>query len=189
MQNLVKQVDNFSNRLNEFIYKITGTLVLLLFGLVLYGIFFRYFLGNPLSWVLPISRLILVWIGLLSISIAFKEGQHIALGGFVSMLPMVIKKIILGLGYILILIYLFILVWEGFPIALQSTQLIMISAKFQIPTTWSMMAVPVSALINLIHLLPIPLLIQRNIKDKEIEKRIQRNIKDKEIEKNKISKE
>jgi len=167
MQNLLNQVDNFSNRLNEVISLITGILVLLLFGLVLYGIIFRYFLGSPISWVLSISRLIMVWTSLLSISIAFKKGQHINLGGFISILPKGVRRIILGFGYILAFIYLFILVWKGFPIALQSTQLIMISAKLQIPQIWSMMAVPVSALLNLIHLLPIPLLIERYIKEEE----------------------
>jgi len=167
MQNLTKRIDYFSTRLNIYIYKITGLLILVQFGIVLYGVFFRYFLNNPLSWVLPISRIILVWTGLLGISIAFKEGEHVALKGFVSKLPMVIKKVILGLGYIFIIIYLFILVLKGFPIALHSTQLIMISEKLQISLSWSMMAIPVSAAINLIHLLPIPLLIQRDLKEIE----------------------
>jgi len=43
----------------------------------------------------------------------------------------------------------------------------MISEKLQIPLSWSMMAVPVSATINLIHLLPIPLLIQKKLEEKE----------------------
>lgn len=167
MQNFTERIDYFSTRLNIFVYKITGILILVQFGIVLYGVFFRYFLNNPLSWVLPISRIILVWTGLLGISIAFKEGEHVALKGFVSKLPVVIKKVILVLGYVLIMIYLFILVWKGFPIALQSTQLIMISEKLQISLSWSMMAVPVSAAINLIHLLPIPLLIQSDLKEKE----------------------
>jgi len=167
MQNFIKQIDYFSTRLNVFIYKITGVLILVQFGIVIYGVFFRYFLNNPLSWVLPISRIILVWTGLLGISIAFKEGEHVALKGFVSNLPVVIQKIILFFGYILIIIYLFILILKGFPIALDSTQLIMISEKLQIPVSWSMMAIPISAAINLIHLLPIPLLIQRDLKEIE----------------------
>jgi len=167
MQNFIKQIDYFSTRLNVFIYKITGALILVQFGIVVYGVFFRYFLNNPLSWVLPISRIILVWTGLLGISIAFKEGEHVALKGFVSNLPVVIQKIILFFSYILIIIYLSILILKGFPIALDSTQLIMISEKLQIPLSWSMMAIPISAAINLIHLLPIPLLIQRDLKEIE----------------------
>jgi len=167
MQNFIKQIDYFSTRLNVFIYKITGALILVQFGIVVYGVFFRYFLNNPLSWVLPISRIILVWTGLLGISIAFKEGEHVALKGFVSNLPVVLQKIILFFGYILIIIYLSILILKGFPIALDSTQLIMISEKLQIPLSWSMMAIPISAAINLIHLLPIPLLIQRDLKEIE----------------------
>ena len=165
MQNLTKRIDYFSTQLNIYIYKITGSLILVQLGIVLYGILFRYFLNNPLSWVLPISRIILVWTGLLGISIAFKEGEHVALKSFVSNLPVVMQKIILFFNYIFIIIYLFILVWKGFPIALHSTQLIMISEKLQISLSWSMMAVPVSAAINLIHLLPIPLLIQKELEE------------------------
>jgi len=167
MQNFIKQIDYFSTRVNIFIYKITGILILVQLGIVIYGVFFRYVLNDPLSWVLPISRVILVWTGLLGISIAFKEGEHVALKGFVSKLPVEIKKVILFLGYILIIIYLFILLWKGFPIARQSTQLIMISEKIQIPLSWSMMAIPISAAINLIHLLPIPLLIHEELKEEE----------------------
>jgi len=167
MQNLMKQIDYFSIQLNAFIYKITGTLIFIQFGIVLYGVFFRYFLNNPLSWVLPISRIILVWTGLLGISIAFKEGEHVSMRNLVYHLPVKLQKIIFFTGYILIIIYLFILIWKGFPIAFYSTQLVMISEKIQIPLSISMMAVPVSALINLIHLLPIPLLVQKDLEEEE----------------------
>ncbi len=105
MQNFIKQIDYFSTQLNVFIYKITGVLILVQFGIVINGVFFRYILNNPLSWVLPISRIILVWTGLLGVSIAFKEGEHVALKGFVSNLPVTIQKIILFFGYILIIIF------------------------------------------------------------------------------------
>lgn len=168
MQNFMKQIDYFSIQLNTYIYKITGALIFIQFAIVLYGVFFRYFLNNPLSWVLPISRIILVWTGLLGISIAFKEGEHVNMRNLVYRLPEKLQKIIFSIGYVLIIIYLFILVWKGFPIALQSTQLVMISEKIQIPLSISMMAVPVSAAINLIHLLPIPLLVQKDLAEKEI---------------------
>jgi len=170
MQNITKQIDYFSTQLNIFISKITGVLILVQLGIVLYGVFFRYVLNTPLSWVLPITRIILVWTGLLGISIAFKEGEHVALKSFVFSLPAVIQKIILFFGYILIIIYLSILIWKGFPIAFGSTQLIMISEKLQIPLSWSMMAIPIGATINLIHLLPIPLLIKKELEEKERQK-------------------
>ena len=170
MQNLMKRIDCFSTQLNIFVYKLTGILILVQFGIVLYGVFFRYFLNNPLSWVLPVSRIILVWTGLLGISIAFKEGEHVALDFIVLKFPLVIQKIILLIGYILIVIYLFILVWKGFPIALQSTQLIMITEKLQIPLTWSIIAIPIGAAVNLIHIIPIPLLIRKEIEERDREK-------------------
>jgi len=167
MQNLMKQIDHFSIQLNAYICKITGTLIFIQFGIVLYGVFFRYVLNNPLSWVLPISRIILVWTGLLGISIAFKEGEHVSMRNFVYHLPVKLRKVIFFADYILIMTYLFVLIWKGFPIAFHSTQLVMISEKIQIPLSISMMAVPVGALINLIYLLPIPLLVQRELEERK----------------------
>ncbi len=166
MRKFFKTLEYFSNWINSLMYKVIGLLILGNFAIVLYGVFFRYFLNNPISWVLPISRIILVWTGLLAISIAFKEVEHVALEFVLLSLPKTIKKIVLYLNYILISIYLFILIWRGFPIALEANQLIMISSKLQLPLKWSLLAVPVSATVNLIHILPLPILVNHTLEEK-----------------------
>ncbi|MDD3427798.1 MAG: TRAP transporter small permease subunit [Caldisericia bacterium] len=164
MRKIFEILDSFSIRINLLIYRITGSLILINFAIVLYGVFFRYVLNNPLAWVLPISRIILVWTGLLGISIAFKEGEHVGLKFVLFKFPKKIITIILYLDYFLISIYLFILIWKGFPIALQATELIMISSKLQIQLKWSLLAVPISAVINLIHILPLPILVNQELR-------------------------
>ena len=164
--NIVEQI---SNKINSIVCKIVAGLIFLNLGIVLYGIFSRYIFNNPLSWVLPISRIILVWSGLLGISIAFKEFEHVALEFIVQNLPENIRIAIFYFNYILISIYLFILIWKGFPIALQANELIMISSKLQLPLKWSLLAVPISALVNLAHILPLPVLIKKTLEKKQEE--------------------
>ena len=164
--NIVEQI---SNKINSIVCTIVAGLIFLNLGIVLYGIFFRYLFNNPLSWVLPISRIILVWSGLLGISIAFKESEHVALEFIVQNLPENARMAVLYFNYLLISIYLFILAWKGFPIALQANELIMISSKFQLPLKWSLLAVPISALVNLAHILPLPVLIKKTLEKKQEE--------------------
>jgi TRAP-type C4-dicarboxylate transport system permease small subunit len=166
MKKIFRKLECLSNWINSLMYKLVGMLILFNLAIVMYGVFFRYFLNNPISWVLSISRIILVWAGLLGISIAFKEFEHVALEFILLKLPETIKKIVLYLDYLLISIYLFILIWKGFPIALHANELIMISSKLQLPLKWSLLAVPISATVNLIHILPLPILINRTLEEK-----------------------
>ena len=161
--------EKISNKINSIVCKIVAGLIFLNLGIVLYGIFSRYIFNNPLSWVLPTSRIILVWSGLLGISISFKEFEHVALEFIVQSLPENIRIAIFYFNYILISIYLFILIWKGFPIALQANELIMISSKLQLPLKWSLLAVPISALVNLAHILPLPVLIKKTLEKKQEE--------------------
>jgi len=167
MKKIFKKLECLSNWINSLMYRLVGMLILFNLAIVLYGVFFRYFLNNPISWVLSISRIILVWAGLLGISIAFKEFEHVALEFILLKLPATIKKIVLYLDYLLISIYLFILIWKGFPIAIHANELIMISSKLQLPLKWSLLAVPISATVNLIHILPLPILINRTLEEKK----------------------
>ena len=169
MNKFFNLIDQISNKINLIVCKIVAGLIFLNLGIVLYGIFFRYIFNNPLSWVLPISRIILVWSGLLGISIAFKEFEHVALEFIIQNLPENIRIVVLYFNYLLISIYLFILIWMGFPIALQANQLIMISSKLQLPLKWSLLAVPVSALVNMAHILPLPVLIKKTLGKKQEE--------------------
>ncbi len=170
MNKIFRKLECLSNWVHLLIYKIVASLILLNLTIVLYGVFFRYFLNNPLAWVLSVSRIILVWAGLLGISIAFKEVEHVALEFILMKLPKKLIKTILYLNYLLISMYLFILVWKGFPIALQANQLIMISSKLQLPLKWSLLAVPISAIVNLVHILPLPILVKKFLEEKTKEK-------------------
>ena len=72
-----------SDRVNSVVLRLTGAMVLALFAINIHGVFFRYALNDPLPWPLPISRVLLVWIALLGVSVALKAGEHVAIEGIV----------------------------------------------------------------------------------------------------------
>ncbi|MFB0520504.1 MAG: TRAP transporter small permease, partial [Desulfatiglandales bacterium] len=54
-------------------------LILVMTSEVIAAVFFRYALDAPIKWGEELARLLMVWAGLLGISIALKDGDHIGL--------------------------------------------------------------------------------------------------------------
>ena len=167
MRKLVAAINWLSTTVNHFVNVFTAILVGLLTILVLNGVFYRYILDNPLPWILPISKILLIWIGLLGISIAFAEAEHVSMRGLVYKLPESYQILLSVISCGLIFIFLLVVAVKGFSIALTSNELIMISSKIHIPKIWAMMAVPVFAIINLLHLLNITELIKKELAERD----------------------
>jgi len=87
--------------------------------------------------------------------------------GIVYLLPDKVQKFFLIVSYGLIALFLMVVLIKGVPIALNAKELIMISAKINIPKIWAMLAVPVFALVNLIHLLNLPTLIEQEFVERD----------------------
>lgn len=154
-----------SDKVNWAVSRILAVMVICLFGINLYGIFFRYALHSPLPWPVPISRILLVWIALIGISVALKKGEHVAIEGVIRALPARYEKLIRFFGYFLISVWLGIVIWQGWLATLRADQLMMISANIQIKFMWRFMAVPISGIIQFIHVLACPGLIEEAMKE------------------------
>jgi len=162
---------NSAERLSSFIqavtYFVTALLVAGQLAIIIYGVFFRYVLSLPLPWVLPISKILLIWIGLLGIPIAFRDLEHVSVKALVYKLPPKLQTAFYLASYGLVALFLSVVIIKGLPIALAANEIIMVSAKIRIPKIWTMLAVPVAALINLIHLLPLPALLRKEEEERE----------------------
>jgi TRAP-type C4-dicarboxylate transport system permease small subunit len=161
MRKLIAAINWLSTKINHFVNVVTAALIGLLTVLILSGVFYRYILDNPLPWILPISKILLVWIGLLGISIAFAEAEHVSMKALVYKLPEPFQIFLSVISFGLIFVFLLVVAIKGGFIALASNELIMVSSKIHIPKIWAMMAVPVFALINLLHLLNITEIIKK----------------------------
>ena len=127
-------------------------IVLILFMTVevIVAVFFRYALDAPIKWGEELARLLMVWAGLLGVSIALKDGEHIGLEVLVGRLT---GRSLAGCNLIvhsLVGIFLVILLLWGINISIAAWGTFL--PALQIKWTWSHLAVPISAGIQLIHL-------------------------------------
>jgi len=118
---------------------------------VIVAVFFRYALDTPIKWGEELARFLMVWAGLLGISIALKEEDHIGLEALTRRLrgqALVWCKL---LASCFVALFLIVLVVWGIQISKSAWNTVL--PALQIKWTWSHLAVPVTAAIQLVHLL------------------------------------
>lgn len=116
------------------------------------GFFYMVVTGDALSWTYSLARLFIPWIGLMSITVAFRTGEHVAMAMVVRRLPARAATVIGYVNVALIGLLGALLVWYGWEFFLNSTQYYMVSDQFQVHHRWVAAAVPVTGVILLIHL-------------------------------------
>jgi TRAP-type C4-dicarboxylate transport system permease small subunit len=142
--------DIISGKVNQAACLVCIVLILFMTAEVIVGVFFRYALDAPIKWGEELARLIMVWAGLLGISIALKEGEHIGLEVLVGRLS---GRSLAGCNlaaHSLVGIFLAVLFIWGINISIAAWGTTL--PALQIKWTWSHLAVPVSAGIQLIHI-------------------------------------
>lgn len=118
---------------------------------VLLGVFFRYVLRMPLGWSEELSRYVMIWMALVSVSLCIWNHEHVGVTMFIKKLPHKLAKSIIFMSNCLVLYFLWILFSRGIVMAE--------GGKAQLATAlgttmyWWLMAVPVSALLSMIMLI------------------------------------
>ena len=97
-------------------------------------------------------RLFLPWLGMLSITVAFKYGEHIAIGAVARLLPRWAARLAQAINLAAIAIFGLALVWYGITFFRDATNLYIISSSLQVSHHWTAAAVPVAGLILWLHL-------------------------------------
>ncbi|WP_349360346.1 TRAP transporter small permease [Stappia sp.] len=97
-------------------------------------------------------RLFLPWFGMLSITVAFKYGEHIAIIALARSLPRWAARAAQGLNLAAIAIFGVALVWYGFEFAATAQHLYILSDTVQVSHRWTAAAVPVAGAILCLHL-------------------------------------
>jgi TRAP-type C4-dicarboxylate transport system permease small subunit len=141
-----------SDGVNHLVLVVCVIMITVMFSISVAGIAHQAFAGSALSWSNSLARLFVPWIAMLSLTVAFKRGEHIAMGMLVTRAPALVLRLAQGLGLIVIALFGFLLFWFGIPYFLDSTQLFMISDSWQISHHWVAAAVPLSGLILCVHL-------------------------------------
>jgi len=149
LENIRKRLDSLSEKADKVTQWFCISVVLVMTVEVLIGVFFRYALDAPIKWGEELARLMMMWMGLLGIAIALKDGDHMGLEMFVKRLsgrPLALCNLAANC---LVGVFLVILLIWGLKVAIAGR--VSILPALQISWTWSLIAVPITAVIQIIH--------------------------------------
>ncbi|MBW2145972.1 MAG: TRAP transporter small permease [Deltaproteobacteria bacterium] len=85
-------------------------------GSILTQVFFRYFLGNPLTWPEELSTFLLVWATFLGASWVIKQSRHAMVESFVNLLPERIKLGVLIAANLCVFGFLAVVLFSSFQL-------------------------------------------------------------------------
>lgn len=134
------------NKLEEWI---GGTLFIILFAVMLLQIFSRQVLDSPLIWSEELSRFIFVYVGILGISIAIKNKQHVMIDFIYSRFSDKLKKYVSTFIELVVLACLLFFLYFGFKVALKKQELEIVSLN--ISYIWFYISLPVITILMLIR--------------------------------------
>ncbi len=148
----IPRLRHLSDRLNQAVLIACVVLIVVMFTISIAGIATQAITGSALTWSYSLARLFVPWIAMLSLTVAFKRGEHIAMGMLLDRAPPAARMMARNLSLALIGLFGVALAWFGYAFFAGSTQLFMISDFLQVSHKWVTASVPVSGLILCVHL-------------------------------------
>lgn len=149
---LIDRLRVFSDRLNRVVVAICIACLLVMLGISFAGFFYQLITGASLSWTYSLARLFVPWIGMLSITVAFKRGEHVAMAVLLRQLPPTVVAVISYANVAIIGVFALLLVWFGWGFFINTTHYNMVSDLIQIHNRFVAACIPVTGLIMLAHL-------------------------------------
>lgn len=127
--------------------------VLAMLSISFVGFFYMLVTGDALSWTYSLARLFIPWIGMLSVTVAFYSGEHVAMNILARLIPPSLVKPLQLVSLVSVAVFAALLLWLGWQFFASTTQYYMVSDQLQIHGRWVAACVPVSGAILLIHLI------------------------------------
>jgi TRAP-type C4-dicarboxylate transport system permease small subunit len=141
-----------SDQLNRIVIGVCIACFLAMLAISFAGFFYQLVTGAALSWTYSLARLFVPWIGMLSITVAFRHGEHIAMAVLLQMLPARAVTVISYANVAVIGVFALLLVWFGWQFFINSTHYNMVSDQIQIHQRFVAACVPLCGLVLLVHL-------------------------------------
>jgi TRAP-type C4-dicarboxylate transport system permease small subunit len=117
------------------------------------GIIHQLVFSSALTWSYSLTRLFLPWLAMLSVTVAFKSGEHVAISMSIKYLSPKMVRATQLLNLTFVGLFAVALIWYGLDFFENSTQLFMVSDTLQISHKWTAISIPVCGLIMCVHLL------------------------------------
>ncbi len=167
----LRALRRISDGLNKIVIAVNVAFVVVMLSLSTLGIFFETlfslaeyfdlaetFIESPLDWAYShtrpsLTRLFLPWVAMLSITVAFKFGEHIAITLAVRNLPPRWLHVVQVVNLTAVAVFGVALVWYGWGFFVNSTQIFMVSELLQVSHKWTAASVPIAGVIMCVHLL------------------------------------
>jgi len=141
----------------KWLYKIEGAFLMVSIAaatLVLFvNIVLRYFFGSNTTWAYEFIRYAMIWITFIGASVCFGKGMHVGIDFFVEYLSPRIRKIVAIFIYLVSLLLMVFLVRYGWELVRFSMQTGQITPSLQIKMYWVYLAIPVGAVLSIIHII------------------------------------
>lgn len=142
-----------SDGLNRAVVAFCVGCVLVMLCISFAGFFYMITTGASLSWTYSLARLFIPWIGLLSITVAFKRGEHIAMTSLRDTMPRPVVAVLKAVNLVVLVLFVGLLIWYGTRYAIRAGDYYMVSDRIQIHARWVAAALPVTGLVMLVHIL------------------------------------
>jgi len=149
---LVARLRTLSDRLNRIVIGVCIACLLIMLAISFAGFLYQLITGAALSWTYSLARLFVPWIGMLSITVAFKRGEHVAMSVLLRQLPPKAVALISGANVVIIGLMALLLVGFGWQFFVNTTHYNMVSDQIQIHNRFVAACIPVTGLIMLMHL-------------------------------------
>ena len=111
---MIRQIEKYLCRLINYALILQGIGLVILIGL---EVFFRYVIGNALSWPEEVAGIFFVWFTLLGVAVVVREDDHIAFDFLIKHTPPVVSKMIKLFCMLMIQVFAFVLVYHGYSYA------------------------------------------------------------------------
>lgn len=82
--------------------------------ITLIAVFYRYVLGNALSWTEELTRYLMIFVGLFGTAVALRRDEHVGFTMIVEKLPPALQKAANLINYASVGIFCWIMVYNGF---------------------------------------------------------------------------
>lgn len=128
---------------------VVAFLMAVMVGTIILQVFYRFVLGDPLSWSEELARYAFVWITFLGAAVAYRHGAHIAIETVVALLPRRGREALAWVVDALMVGALVVLLVQGLAIVEVNSNVE--ATMLEIPMSWVYGSVPVSAAIMLAY--------------------------------------
>ncbi|MEW5911577.1 MAG: TRAP transporter small permease [Thermodesulfobacteriota bacterium] len=145
----------FVESLSRFLGRVTGWAVVMLatilVGSLLLSVFFRYVVGQALSWPEEISMMAFAWLTLLSGSLGVRENFHVRLTLLTDRLPGKAGRVFELLTNLCVAFFGLVLVYSGYDLVARTAQ--NLTPTLRLPTDWVNWSAPVCGALVFLHAL------------------------------------